>query len=268
MLQNQTTSPSISNATLRLHVLGSGSKGNCSIVEGPEGCIMVDCGFSRKKVRERLEQEGVDPGSIVACLVTHEHSDHVSGVDVVSRWLDIPVLASQGTCQVDRMRTGVANLEGICSRDSFTLAGIQVTTFPTSHDAVDPFGMRFSYGDDALGFVTDTGFLSGEACELLSDVRLLALESNHDVDMLRTGPYPSYLKARIASNEGHLSNGQSCDGLDALLSDRLECVTGMHLSETNNTYDCALSALSKTIARSGLDCRVQVAFQERPVSMG
>lgn len=256
-----------SSGVLHLHVLGSGSKGNCAIVDGPDGAVMVDCGFSRKMVKLQLEKIGFDESRIVACLVTHEHTDHIKGVDVVSRWLDIPVYSAHGTCEIKRVREGIRNLEAIGSSDSLDLAGIHVDTFPTSHDAADPFGMRFTCGDDAIGYMTDTGYVTPQAAELLANCRILALESNHDPHMLQYGPYPSYLKARIASDEGHLSNVQSQEALEALLCDKLEFVLGMHLSQNNNEPDIARNGLCGLIARNDHPAQADVAWQGRPTTV-
>ena len=256
-----------SGGILHLHVLGSGSKGNCSIVDGPDGAIMVDCGFSRKMVRQQLAKVGFDESRIVAVLVTHEHTDHISGVDVVSRWLDVPVYTAQGTCELKRVRDKIANLSPIMSTDSFDLAGIHVDTFPTSHDAADPFGMRFTCKDDVVGYMTDSGYLTPQAHEALTGCRILALESNHDPHMLQYGPYPSYLKARIASDEGHLSNSQSQEALQLLLDDKLEYILGMHLSQVNNEPGIARAALQELIARNDHKAQTDVAWQGRPTTV-
>ena len=252
---------------MHLYVLGSGSKGNCSIVTGPDGAIMIDCGFTRKAVKQKLAEVGIDPASIVACLVTHEHTDHIKGVDVVTRWLGIPAYASRGTCGVESVRGRIANLESIGSSDSFDLAGIHVDTYPTSHDAADPFGMRFTCGGDVIGFMTDSGYLTPQAAEMLQGCRILAIESNHDPDMLRCGPYPSFLKRRISSDIGHLSNVQGSEAVEALLCDQLEHVIGMHLSQTNNEPELARSSLCDLVDRHSHHATVDVAWQCRATTV-
>lgn len=227
---------------LRLHVLGSGSQGNCAVIESTQGAVLVDCGFSKKETFQRLEALGIARSSIKAILITHEHSDHIKGVGVVSRGLCIPVYATYETASYHPLAREVSALP-IHVRDRFEVAGITITTFPTSHDARQPIGMRFEADHDAIGYLTDTGTVSPEAKELLYDTRILALESNHNETMLQKGPYPYRLKQRIASDLGHLSNDQAASVAGELQSRRLETIVGMHLSETNNTTDKAEAAL-------------------------
>ena len=159
---------------------------------------------------------------------------------------------------------------GLCpfeAGDELSVAGLRITTFSTSHDAADPIGMRLAYGDDVIGYVTDTGYLSPDMEEALYGSRILAIESNHDVDMLRQGPYPAFLKQRIAGDRGHLSNLQGCVGACGLLSDHLECIVGMHLSETNNTAPLALAGLADLVERECHPAQVAVASQGRPLSV-
>ena len=260
----QLGSPEAADGKLHLVVLGSGSKGNSAVIVGRDGSLLIDAGFSKKETLRRLELAGVDPASIRAILVTHEHSDHIKGIGVVSRGLDLPVYASRGTARTAGMRKQAPDVIAFSNSDSLSLAGITVTTFSTSHDAVDPVGFRFEQNGDAIGYATDTGFLTGPAREVLADVRLLALESNHDPEMLRTGPYPYVLKQRIASNNGHLSNVQSAAALDELLCNRLESVVAMHLSETNNLHELPEDSLRGVVARADHPAHVAAAWQNRP----
>ena len=248
---------------LRLHVLGSGSKGNCCVIEGPEGALMIDAGFSKKVAFERLDALKISRAKIKAILLTHEHSDHTKGLGVLSRGLQIPVYCTQRSSESRSVSKEVSPYI-IHSRDSFDLAGIHIQTFPTSHDAREPIGFRFEGDGDAVSYVTDTGNLSAEAKELLSDARLLALESNHDPDMLKNGPYPYVLKQRIASETGHLSNVQAFEVLSTLISSRTQTVIGMHLSETNNKPDMSIKTLLPGIGTSPI--KVYAARQNRPIS--
>lgn len=252
---------------LKLTVLGSGSKGNATVVEGPDGAVVIDAGFSAKEMLRRMEIAGVDPSSIRAILVTHEHGDHISGVGVLSRRLRVPVFASHGTAADNRFKVRVEEISTFSCGEVLTLAGIDVVPFHTSHDAAEPVGFRFALGDDAIGYATDTGHLTEESTEALQGCRLLALESNHDLQMLRTGPYPYFLKDRVASERGHLSNEQASDALERLVSDRLELVMGMHLSETNNLPLLSTAALTERLADLCHSAAVAVAGQNRPVQV-
>ena len=231
---------------IHLHVLASGSKGNASIVEGPEGSVLVDCGISRRALLGRAEELGVDVSRVVAVVLTHEHSDHVGGLSVFCNRFDGPLFATAGTVAARRYLTELPfTLVG--HEDELELAGMRVRTFPTSHDVADPIGLRFSTTDDALGFCTDTGELGEEALDALAGTRILALESNHDERMLATGDYPAYLKARVGGPTGHLSNAQAAEALDRLVGPDTETVVAMHLSQENNRPSLCVRTLAEAV---------------------
>ena len=231
---------------IHLHVLASGSKGNAAVVEGPEGSVLVDCGISRRALLGRAEELGVDMGRVVAVVLTHEHSDHVGGLSVFCNRFDGPLFATAGTVAARRYLAELP-FELVGHADEIELAGMRVRTFPTSHDVADPIGLRFSTGDDALGFCTDTGELGEEALEALAGVRILALESNHDERMLATGDYPAYLKARVSGPCGHLSNAQAAVALRRLVGPDTETVVAMHLSQENNRPSVCVRTLADAV---------------------
>lgn len=242
---------------IHLHVLASGSKGNASIVEGPGGSVLVDCGISRRALLGRAEELGVDVSRVVAVILTHEHSDHVGGLSVFCNRFDGPLFATAGTVAARRYLTELPfTLVG--HEDKLELAGMRVQTFPVSHDVADPIGLRFSTADDALGFCTDTGELGEKALEALADARILALESNHDERMLATGDYPAYLKARVGGTTGHLSNEQAAEALERLVGPDTETVVAMHLSQENNRPSLCVRTLAEAVgaeAATGEDGR-------------
>lgn len=267
---------------LRLHILGSGSKGNCALVEGPQGLIMIDNGFSRREVVNRMHELDLDEAEVRALILTHEHSDHVSGVAVWCRRFDGPLYASRGTAKA-RKYLACLPFEEFMPGDTLEIAGVRVDTFPTTHDVVNPVGFRFSYNGDAIGYATDTGTLTPGAMRALADTRILAIESNHDVPMLRTGSYPRYLQDRIVSAEGHLSNAQAADAVRELVTERTEELVAMHISQENNRPSLAVRALahalgatldnelgsSATLERAeGSSLRIRAAGQNRPISVG
>ena len=263
---------------LKLHILASGSKGNCSIVENAATgeCVAVDCGISWRAFRERCEECSLDPARVNAVLVTHEHTDHTKGLGVMTRGLAklgaSPVIyASEAVLKASgelRKIQDAIDLRHFSAGDFFELGDTSAYAFHTSHDAVESFGFRFDSGHDSIGFMTDTGVVTGEAYEALQRCRVLAIEANHDVDMLAKGPYPYYLKARVAGEHGHLSNAQSAELLESLLDDCVEYVVAMHISQNNNTYTLPQETLASALKRKGHAARALVGFQDRPVTLG
>ena len=255
------------NHRLALHVLASGSRGNAAIIEDTVtgAGVLVDCGICKRDFFARCGEAGFDPANLAAILVTHDHTDHTKGLGVVLRGLAKlgiePALYVDDAVRAASKEVGA--LEGTCdlrpfaAGDALSLAGMQVHAFRTSHDAAASCGFRLEGAGDAVG----------EADEALRGVRLLALESNHDVQMLKDGPYPYPVKRRVGSDFGHLSNEQAADELEALLSDALEQVVAMHISQNNNTYRLPGDALSAVVARANHPATVQVAYQTMLVSV-
>ena len=251
---------------LKLYLLASGSKGNAAVVEGPDGSVLVDCGLSRRELHRRAALVGCDLSRICAILVTHEHGDHTSGLPVVSKHFDGPLYATRGTA---RAREALARLAFIPldRDDTLELGGMRVRTFPLSHDVIDPLCFRFEVYEagkltDAIGWATDTGVLTPEACDTLRGCRILGIEANHDPHMLAEGPYPAYLKARVGGMRGHLSNSQAAEALPSLVTSETQTVVAMHISQKNNTPALALKALEQAV---GAQAQVLVASQTEPL---
>lgn len=235
---------------MHLHILASGSKGNAAVVEGPTGSVLIDDGLSRKELMRRADELGVDMERIECVVVTHEHSDHTSGLSVFCNKYEGRLVATAGTAGGRKYLTALP-FELVSNSDEFEAGGMRIRTFPTSHDVADPFGLRFdcemSGQVDALGYCTDTGVLGERAMELLAGVRILALESNHDARMLATGPYPAVLKERVAGEHGHLSNDQAAEALQQLVGPDTETVIAMHLSQENNRPSVAIRTLAAAL---------------------
>lgn len=264
------------NARLRIHVLASGSKGNASLVENiatGEG-VLIDCGICKRDVLSRSAEAGFDLGKLKAVLITHEHSDHTKGLKVLYRelakqGLQVPLFVNQATYANSKNIQEAAQLTevvGLDAEDQLSLAGMEVFAFDTSHDAASSFGFRLWAGEDALGFMTDTGVVTGAAHEALQGCRVLALEANHDPTMLKNGPYPRALQERVSSERGHLSNGQASEELKSLLHPGLEEVIAMHISENNNTYRLPVECLREVVRQESHSAAVVCAYQQRLVS--
>lgn len=253
---------------LQVAVLGSGSKGNAVLVSAGPDLLLVDCGFSAREVATRMSACGYDPADLTAILLTHEHSDHIRGVDVLVR-RHAPQAGVYATSGTSRSLSPAARerLVRTCAGESLRIGSLTVTVFRTSHDAAEPTGFRFDAEDGtSFGIASDTGVLTEEAVEALSGVDILGLESNHDIGMLTRGRYPWSLKQRILSELGHLSNTDASAAVPRLASDRLRVVIGLHRSMENNTPDLARCGLENALRDLSHPARVEIASQSRTLS--
>lgn len=260
---------------LALLVLGSGSKGNASVVWdriSGEG-LLIDAGICKRDVFGFSEQGGFDLAGLKGIFITHAHSDHVKNLGVILRGLnakgiEVPLFMDERTLRASKELRKAAEVNAIHfieAGERISVGAIDAIALPTSHDVEASFGLRVECGSDALGFITDTGIVLSEALAGLRGVRILGLESNHDVMMLKNGPYPRMLKERVGSDRGHLSNDQAAEVLEALLCDELETVVALHISENNNTYRLPVETLRAVVDRAGAHVAVTCAYQHRPV---
>jgi phosphoribosyl 1,2-cyclic phosphodiesterase len=251
---------------LRLAVLGSGSSGNAVVVESAHGRLLIDAGFSCRELERRLRLVGVEPGEIDALVLTHEHSDHCRGARTLARRFGLPVYATPGTLADGLLGPG---LDALCHPfrpdHPFEVAGFEVEPFVVPHDAREPVGLvvRDAAGC-RIGLAGDLGCRSRLAWARLLGVHALLLETNHDLEMLRRGPYPWSLKQRVAGRHGHLSNADAAAGLAELTHDDLQWVVLYHLSRTNNLPALAEAVVAEELTRAGSPARVVVSDQHEP----
>lgn len=252
---------------LKLCFLGSGSSGNAALVRWGETRLLIDCGFSAAELARRLAAVGERLEDVQAVLVTHEHADHVAGLRGLSRLGHLALGLTQGAARAVRLSKRVrASLLTVTPDRPFSLGEVEVTAFRTLHDACEPVGYRLGFPDgSAFGLATDLGRATDRVAEALAGCRWLGLEANHDPDMLRDGPYPAYLKKRIRSDRGHLSNVQAAELATRLAHAGLERLFALHLSRTNNRPALAAGALGARLAELGLACELGVVGPSEPV---
>lgn len=230
----------------RFALLGSGSRGNATVVEAGATRVLVDCGFSVREIGARAQSIGLDPASLDAILVTHEHSDHIAGVARLARAHGIPVYLTEGTASTRSDWAG-CTLRTLSPHAAFTLGEIEVQPFPVPHDAREPCQFTFVHAGRRLGIVSDLGCITPHVVRSLDACQALLLECNHDVDMLAVGPYPESLKRRVGGNWGHLSNAQAAGLLRSIDRSRLGSLVLTHLSEKNNTPQLARAAICEAL---------------------
>lgn len=238
---------------LEVHILASGSDGNCTVIESDGEAIMIDAGISCRRIISLLDTVGLDKEVIKAILVTHEHTDHVSGAGATARKLGVPVMTNVATFEASNL--GNVQYIPVDPTSSFEVAGMKVTPLPTSHDAVDPCCYFTETDNGNVLLATDTGKLNFQIEHALSIADIAILESNYDPDMLSNGPYPAMLKKRIFGEKGHLSNFDCADAVKRNLREGTPLFLA-HLSKTNNIPDIARQTVADItgIDRRRIDC--------------
>src|SRR5690606_1948229 len=233
---------------MRFASLGSGSQGNCLIVEAGQTRLMVDGGMTIRETERRLERLGLAPADLAGIAVTHEHSDHIDGVFPFARKHGLRVYLTYGTLRAALGDTlPDCEVSVIDSHDPFAVGDLEVHPFPVPHDAREPVQYVFGDGASRLGVLTDVGASTPHIEAMLSDCDALVLECNHDPDMLSRSKYPSWLRARISGPYGHLANEVAAQILGRLDYRRLRHIVAAHLSEQNNTPALAQAALAQVL---------------------
>src|SRR3954467_12336462 len=236
-------------------MLGSGSAGNSALVATEHCRILVDGGLSARQVVLRLEQCGVTPEQLDGVVITHEHTDHICGLEVLCHRFDLPIYCNRLTAEALRssdLAERCRNWRLFATGAEFSICDITVQTFPVPHDAVDPMGFVFQAGSGSLGFITDLGYVTKLITERLRSVQTLVVETNHDEKLLQNDPHrPWPVKQRIQSRHGHLSNSAAAAVITQLLSGKIARVVLGHLSQDCNSPDLAAGTVRAELEKSG-----------------
>ena len=242
-------------------MLASGSKGNAIFLSGGSTSILIDAGLSGIEIERRLLSKGFCPEDLDAILVSHEHSDHVHGVGILSRRFSLPVYINRKTQKAATIQLGdIYDVKNFECGSTFKIENLTIHPFSISHDAEDPAGFTISQNGAKIGIATDLGVATSVVKTHLRSCDVLILEANHDADMLTHGPYPWPLKQRIKGRLGHLSNESAKNLLKEVQHDRLVHVMLAHLSEINNTPQKAISEVRQAITRC--NAQIDVASQD------
>ena len=232
---------------MRFASIGSGSAGNCLVVEQANTRLLLDCGFATSEVVKRLQKFDLMPEQISGILVTHEHDDHAKGAFKFAAKYKVPVWLSHGSlkmCERYISNSSEVTLNIIDSHTQFSIQDIQINPYPVPHDAREPTQFTFTDGKHKIGVLTDAGSSTSHIEHMLNGCDALVLECNHDVNMLENGPYAWTLKKRVGSRLGHLDNQSAANLLARLDNTHLKHIIAAHLSAKNNTVDLAQTALS------------------------
>lgn len=257
---------------MQLTVLGSGSKGNSSLIQTRNVHFLLDCGFSGKEIERRLSAIEIKPTDIAGIIVSHEHSDHIKGVGILARRYHLPIYINKKTYQLSKNSLKNVEMRFFETGDTILYEDLKIRTMSLSHDGADTVGFTFSENgqsnghDQKIGYVTDLGIVTNEVRQSLQNIDALIFEANHDTEMLLNGPYPWQLKRRIQGRHGHLSNDQSAQLLAEIVSHTaLKEVTLAHLSEQNNDPALARDHIQELIQhKTDQYIKVHIAPQDRP----
>ena len=243
---------------MKIKVLASGSKGNCSLIETASARFLIDIGITYQRLKKELEKMNLNLDDIDSLLLTHAHNDHTSGIKVLLKHTNFKIYANK---DIIKELTVDIDKERIELYDSIMhLNSTELTIFKTSHDAKGSVGFLITDDGSSLVYITDTGYLNRKYFKLLTNRNIYYIESNHDEKMLMDGPYPYYLKQRILSDEGHLSNETTSKYLKKLVGDSTKYIILAHLSEHNNKEELAYTT-TRVALQDRSDIKILVAKQ-------
>jgi phosphoribosyl 1,2-cyclic phosphodiesterase len=239
--------------SLKISVLGSGSSGNCTFISTNNIKILLDAGLSRTQTGKRLNVIGESLEDIDGLIISHEHVDHIHGLDSLLARHCIPLYIARGTSEVIQPEPSRGNIETIQAGHPFWLGDLKVSPFSIPHDAADPLAFTFEAEGMKIAHITDLGYMTELVMQRLKGCDIIVLESNHDLEMLRVGPYPWFVKQRIMSRVGHLSNEMTGRFFSDDFDGRAQYVVLAHLSENNNHPDIARMVVMQALEKKGFN---------------
>ena len=253
---------------LNVTTLASGSEGNCMLITGGGAAVLIDAGVSCRRIFTSLRQLGMDPAGLDGILITHEHSDHIRGLATLTGKLTCPVYASPGTARQLEWRVAFPEgmLRPVPPGTAFSVGALTIRSFPTSHDAAESVGYRVTCGHGSLALATDLGTVTPAVLDGVLGCDTVVVETNHDVELLRAGPYPYPLKQRILGERGHLCNEAGAELAARAVQAGAGTLILAHLSRQNNTPAHALAAVRRAVARLGLNPDRDVTITVAPRS--
>jgi phosphoribosyl 1,2-cyclic phosphodiesterase len=235
--------------SVRVCVLGSGSKGNCTLLATEKTRLLIDAGLSCRETYARLAAIGEPPDGLDAVVISHEHTDHINGLRVLALDAKLPIYITRPTRDAVSWNAKLQRFEYFAASEKFTIGDIEVTPFPIPHDAVDPVAFTFDAQGIRISLVTDLGYIPEVVKQRVKGSHCLIFESNHDLEMLKVGPYPWYVKQRVMSRHGHLSNNATADFLAEDFDGSAQVLVLAHLSETNNHPEIARLSAEQALAQ-------------------
>lgn len=248
---------------MRVSVLSSGSKGNVTYLETKNKKFLLDAGRNYKYISDALKNIDVDIKTIDYVIISHEHNDHISALKTLVSKTEATVIITE------KMLYAIEDLNDyphiLMCEDEIDLEGVKITSFKSSHDAVDSRNFVIEEDGVKIGYITDTGYINTKNFKYLKNLDVYLFESNHDIELLQHGPYPAWLKKRVLGDDGHLSNKAAAFYLTKLVGDKTKEIVLIHLSETNNLEDIALETINNTFLEYGIDFHNIVCARQNEV---
>lgn len=230
---------------IKVSVLSSGSKGNCTLIQSNNTKILIDLGVTKSYVEKKLEELNVDPKDIKAILITHTHVDHIQGLKVFLKKYEIKLYVNKIILSL--LKEYIEDFEYELYDSNFDINDIKIDVIKTSHDVKGSVGFIIKSNNKSLVYITDTGYINNKYFDMLNNHNLYIMESNHDINMLMDGKYPYHLKQRILGDKGHLSNDDAAYYLSTFIGNNTKTIILAHLSDDNNTYEIALDKINSVL---------------------